>query len=245
MITALGIWMAKLAKKKKEERDEKELNQLLSKELKENKDTPFVVSDRVRGHIKESKFLWIRVENRSYSRLSDLLACEELDEQELHSLRTFDTHLETLRRYKKEKCHTPQGYKVLIDPIVGEIRVYNVGLKTLGSRNHMAVEIAINESYDMYIHRLFLSVDLTTQIHRVYEISDKEGRDLFQEEVVEAEDIASQYAIEIERLEELQDELRNYNRQKRHLSYNESTRSVEYRPVALDTKIEFTLAERI
>jgi hypothetical protein len=245
MIIALAIWIGKLAKQKKEEREEKEINTLLSKELKDNKDTPFVVSDRVRGHIKDSKFLWIRVEGRPYARLSDLLASEELDEDELNKLKMFEAHLATLREYRKQKCHTPTGYRVFIDVIVGEIRMYNLGIKLLGGRNHMAVELALNEAKDMYIHRVYLSVDLTTQIHRVYEITSKEGYEMFKKEVMETEDIASQYAIEIERLEEIKSELQHYNKQRHHLSYNEATKALEYRPVQLGTKIDFTISERI
>lgn len=231
------------------ERNEK-YAELMEKGLKERKDTPFILkSGKVKGHIKNYDFFWLEVEGRTYTRLKDLFAIEQLHPEDIRELQSLDRTLQRIRSYYAEEVEVkPKGYIDLFTPRLGRIVQYTPGVKIIGDTNRVGIIVAVENGGHVYIDEVHVSINLTDQLHDVYKVSTKDGLEKFRADYSNNKDLADQYLDEFHRLREIEKEIRRYNEVRADLVMNNGL-ILEHRPntskPSTERKNEFKDAPRI
>lgn len=251
VFVAAGFYGRKLKEQKDAEEEvsvqsQHELDMI--QEVKENQDAYITVSDRIEAYIKDCKFSWIKVDGTTYPSYTAVLAGQDLDKQEMDDLMFYNEHLKKVRTFKNQTGNKAVGYRSFVDVLAGEIKVYDCGTRILGDRNHMAVDLNTNESGDLFITKIYLSVDLMTQVHRVYDMNTEAGTKVFRQEILNNEAVQEAYAAEFQRLDVLREEIEKYNKHRHALKFNAEKGSVEYHPevsAPLDNVKDFSTFTRI
>lgn len=214
--------------------EEKEYDQIIKEELVINRNTTFEFPPRISGMIQDYHFLWFKCTEggrvNTYARLGEMMSCEQLTREEMDSINLYEELLKDLRTKAYHGVPKPRGYRVFIDFIEGEILQYNIGILNLSDRNQGAASIAQHADGNMYIEKLYFSINLSTELMRVYDYSTKEGMALFKKQILDNENLCTLFGIELERLEHLKEELQKYNLHHRSIQKVKGTSRMEYIP---------------